>query len=86
MRASDLPKDERGNWFRSNPEARKFTETWMEMAADGKTDFTFTRFFREVLRDVYDYPWRDRQSAGRWLRRAYGDTYLRAMAPRRTRY
>lgn len=86
MKTSELPSDPKGKWFRENPEALKFAETWIEMSADGATDFTLTRFVNEVLRARYKFPWRDIQSTGRWLRKVFGDAYDRAMASRTTRY
>lgn len=85
MKLSALPKDPKGDWFRENPEAHQFTETWLEMSADGSTDFTLKRFVMEVLQSRYRFPWRDIQSTGRWIRKAHGAAYDRAMA-QRTRY
>lgn len=85
MKLGDLPKDPKGDWFRENPEAHKFAETWMEMSAEGSTDYTLTRFFKEILVARYGFPWRDIQSTGRWFRKAHGSAYDRAMA-KRTRY
>jgi hypothetical protein len=81
--ASDLPKDDpRGDWFRAHPEAREFLETWMDMSAENDTRFTMSKFVKEVLREMYDFPWRDVQANGRWFSRTYGDRYKRAMMSR----
>ncbi len=85
MKLKDLPKDPKGDWFRENPEAHKFTETWIEMSERNETDFTMTRFVKEILVGEYQFPWKDIQSIGRWFRKAHGDAYDRAMA-KRTRY
>ena len=85
MKVTDLPQDQKGEWFRKHPEAKKFFEIWLDMATKGISDFTFSRFFREVLRDLYDFPWSDLQSTARWMRKAYGDAYEKAAMPRRSR-
>ncbi len=85
MRVADLPKDQKGEWFRKHPEAKKFLEVWLDMSAKGASDFTFTRFFREVLRDLYDFPWRNVHATAKWMRKVYGDTYEKATTARRRR-
>lgn len=68
-------------WFKDpkNEEAREFVEQWLDQASEGKTDLSISELQYSLIH-VDGFPFTDRGSFGRRLRKMYGaERYDRAV-------
>ena len=72
-----------GKWLEDpkNADALELVETWLEMAAEGDTDWSLAQLHRE-LRAQHRYPFTSGVSMLKWLQSYRGEAYGRVVGVR----